>query len=516
MANKTITMSKLRQVLKHHFQGTGSKTIANTTGVSRNTVKKYLAQVHYLHLTSEAVQVMSDQQLHDLFRYEATLPLPDSDRLKTLFDFFDTAGKQLRRRGVTLLHLWHEYISLHPDGFQQTSYYKYYGVWKKRAEPSMHIEHKAGDKMYIDFAGEKIQYVDPHTGEILTAEVFVAILGASQLTYVEAVMSQRVEDLIMACENALHYFGGAPAAIVPDNLKAAVIKSNKYEPRINENFEAFADHYNMAVIPARAYKPKDKALVEGAVKISYRRIYAMMGTQLCTGLEELNTKIKEYLEAHNNKTMQGRNYSRRQHFEEVERHSLQPLAKMPFELFSHATLTVMKNGHICLTTDKHYYSVPYSHIGKKVRLMFSNSKVMIYYRYELIAEHKRIKSPHSFSTIAEHLASHHRHQLEWSSDKFIEDAAQIDPVVEYYIRQVLHRKPHPEQAYRSCQGILSYAKRVGKDRLVGACKRAHEVGTYSFKAIESILQKGLDNHSNELPITVMPLHDNIRGKDYYQ
>ena len=516
MANKAITMSKLRQVLKYFFQGIGTKTISNTTGVSRNTVKKYLAQSRYMRLTPESVQALSDQQLHDLFRYEASLPLPDSNRLQTLFTFFDTSGKFLRKRGVTLLHLWHEYISLHPDGFQLTSYYKYYQVWKKRAEPSMHMEHKAGDKMYIDFAGEKMDYVDPHTGEILSAEVFVTLLGASQLTYVEAVGSQRVEDLIMACENALHYFGGAPCAIVPDNLKAAVVKTNKYEPRINENFEAFADHYNMSVVPARAYKPKDKALVEGAVKISYRRIYAMMGPQLCTGLEALNSRIREYLEAHNNKTMQGRNYSRRQQFEEMERQTLQPLAARRFELFSHATITVMKNGHVCLTNDKHYYSVPFGNIGKKVKMMYSNSKVLIYYRYELIAEHERIKSPHSFSTIKEHLASHHQHQLEWNADKFIQDAANIDPVVEYYIRQVLHLKPHPEQAYRSCQGILSYAKRVGKDRLVNACKRAHDVGTYNFKAIENILQKGLDKQMNDIASIAMPSHDNIRGKDYYQ
>jgi len=182
MANKAITMSKLRQVLKYFFQGIGTKTISNTTGVARNTVKKYLAQSRYMRLTPESVQALSDQQLHDLFRYEASLPLPDSNRLQTLFTFFDTSGKFLRKRGVTLLHLWHEYISLHPDGFQLTSYYKYYQLWKKRAEPSMHMEHKAGDKMYIDFAGEKMDYVDPHTGEILSAEVFVTLLGASQLT----------------------------------------------------------------------------------------------------------------------------------------------------------------------------------------------------------------------------------------------------------------------------------------------------------------------------------------------
>jgi transposase len=509
-------MSKLRQVLKLYFMGMGTKSISNTTGVSRNTVKKYLVQARYINLTAETHMSLSDHELNDLFRNDVVMPMPETDRVKVLFSFFDNEGKQLRRRGITLLHLWYEYLQQHPDGFQQTSYYKYYGVWKKRTEPSMHMEHKSGDKMFIDFAGEKLRVVDPHTGEILSVEVFVAILGASQLTYVEAVMSQRVEDLVAACENALYYFGGSPKAIVPDNLKAAVIKTNKYEPRINENFEAFADHYDMAIIPARAYRPKDKALVEGAVKITYRRIYAMLGEQLHSGLRSLNDAISVHLEVHNNKKFQNRTYSRREQFDETEKATLQPLNNRRFELFSNAQLTVMKNSHIYLTVDKHYYSVPHNYVGKKVKLMYSNSKILIYYKYELIAEHERIKTPHAYTTEPSHMASQHRFQMEWSAEKFINEAQAIHTDVEFYIRQVLHRKPHPEQAYKSCQGILSYAKRLGRDRLIGACQRANEVGLYSYKAIENILKKGLDKQKDDEINLDMPTHSNIRGQEYYQ
>jgi transposase len=516
MANKQINMSKLRQILKLHFQGLGTKKIAQNTSVSRNTIKSYLQQVRLMRLEENTLLTINDQQLDELFRSEIPLPLDATQRMQTLFSFFDREERRLKKRGVTLFLLWQDYIKENADGYQQTSYYHYYSIWKKKFIPSMHMEHKAGDKMFIDFAGEKLKVIDQHTGEIVSVEVFVAILGASQLTYVEAVPSQKLEDFISACENALYYFGGAPSAIVPDNLKSAVIKSHRYEPKLNENFEAFADHYGMAVIPARAYKPKDKALVEGAVKISYRRIYALLGEELPTSLEQLNQKIKEHLETHNNKLFQGRTYSRRQQFEEMEKPNLQPLTERRFEMFASAHVTVMKNSHVILTRDKHYYSVPHAYIGKKVKLLYSRSMIQIYYKYEIIAEHQRIKSPHNYTTVAQHMPEAYQNQMDWNPEKFLGQAREIHPDVEHYIQQVLLKKPHPEQAYKSCQGILSFAKRVGNQRLIKACQRAREVGWYNYKTIENILQKGLDRQSHEDSAIEMPKHENIRGKDYYQ
>jgi hypothetical protein len=272
----------------------------------------------------------------------------------------------------------------------------------------------------------------------------------------------------------------------------------------------------MAVVPARVYKPKDKSLVEGAVKIAYRRIYAKLKQSQYTSLESLNKEIQENQELHNNMAFQGRSYSRRQQFEEMEKGSLQALPQLRFEFFKIAFVTVMKNSHVHLGCDKHYYSVPHAQIGKKVKLFYSRSRVQIFYRYDLIAEHERIRSPHNYTTVASHLPEGHRHQMEWNPEKFLSQAHTIHADVELYIREVLARKPHPEQAYRACQGILSFAKRVGHQRLIGACRRAHEAGWYNYKTIESILQKGLDKELSEDQNAPMPVHENIRGNNYYQ
>jgi transposase len=515
MANNPIVMSKLRQVLKLHCQGQNKLQISITTGLSRNTVKKYLRAFTGLKTTWEEISQRSDKELDELFCKEPE-PIID-DRLGPLHDFLKDQEKRLRQPGVTLLRLWEIYHTQYPDGFKMTAFYRHYNLWKKRVHPSMHMAHKAGDKVFVDYTGEKLQVVDPQSGEVRTMEVFVAILGASQLTYVEAIESQRVEDFISCCENALHYFGGAPNAIVPDNLKSAVIKSNRYEPKLNENFEAFADYYGMAVLPARAYKPKDKALVEGAVKITYMRIFAALPQELPTSLKALNEGIRVLLDAHNRTSFKGRSYSRLEQFVEMEQTALQPLPEKRFELRSSSVATVMKNGHVCLGADKHYYSVPYGYISKKVRILYSKSIVEIFYKYERIAEHERVRSAHNYTTDPAHMATQHQVLAEWNPDYFLGQARSISKEVEYYIAQVLNKKPHPEQAYKSCQGILSFAKRVGHQRLIKACQRAHAYGLYHFRAIEDILTRGMDlfdlEEDRQLP---MPKHENIRGKDYYQ
>ena len=378
------------------------------------------------------------------------------------------------------------------------------------------MEHKAGDKLYVDFAGDKLQIIDKQTGEIQNVEVFVAILGASQLTYAEAVMTQQKEDFIGACENALHYYGGVPAAIVPDNLKSAVTKSSKYEPVLNETFADFASHYNTAILPARAYRPRDKALVENAVRILYTRIYAKLRGRHFFSLEELNVAIRTELEEHNSLILTGRNYSRRQQFEEIERITLLPLPELRYELKKTLFVTVMQNGHVCLHADKHYYSVPYRFIGKKVKLMYSRHSVEIFYNYERIAIHKRLKSPFNYTTEKEHLASSHRFVSEWNPERFISWAEGIHEDVRLYILKILDRKQHPEQAYKSCVGVLGFSKKVGNERLIKACQRALGYGMYNYKTIQKILENGLENQEEENEQLQMPLHDNIRGEEYYQ
>lgn len=518
MANKAISMSKLRQIIKLYCQCIGKKKVAQRVGVSKNTVKAYVEIFKSLKTTWEDLSKLNDQELHALFRPEKAVDPPE--KMKRLMDFFPVAEKKLRQRGMTIQKLWEEYFSKHPDGYHATQFYHLFNLYRRRIAPSMHIDHKAGDKMYVDFTGEKLSITNPDTGEIRQMEIFVAVLGASQFTYVEAVESQSAEDFILACENALHFFGGSPSAVVPDNLKAAVIKSSKYEPRINENFSRFADHYSMTVLPARAYKPKDKSLVEGAVKIIYTRIFAALGNEVYTTPADLNQAILKLLQTHNQTSFKGRNYSRQQQFEEMEEQALQELPEKRFELRKQLLLTVMKNGHIMLHADKHYYSVPYSFIGKKVRLLYSKSLVEVYYKYELIASHERIRSPHNYTTDPRHMATQHQYMSEWSPDYFLQKAREISVDVEYFISQVLLRKTHPEQTYRSCNGILNFAKRVGKERLIRACNRAHGYGLYHYSIIENILTKNMDQFEEESAMEneqlMVPQHENIRGENYYQ
>lgn len=516
MANKTIDMNKIRQILRMYTQGKSKLLISGQTGVARNTVSKYINQLIQLKRTIDELIKLSDHELNKIFSNEEEV-VP-SQREQELYAFFPTVERELKRPGVTLQLKWEDYRKQHPSGFALTQFYHHYHKWNKQTSPLMHIIHKAGDKMYVDFAGEKLYIVDKDTGEIIPVEVFVAILGASQLTYVEATASQKKEDFILACENALHYFGGVPAAIVPDNLKSAVTKSSKYEPTLNETFADFAEHYQTALLPARAYRPRDKSLVEGAVKIIYNRIYTAIHNTNFFTLEELNIAIKQELELHNSRLMKNRKFSRRQQFDEVEKAVLQPLPLFRYEFKKQRMATVMKNGHICLGVDKHYYSVPYTFISKKVKVIYSPTQVEIYYQYTMIASHKRIKSPHNYTTEKDHLASAHKFVTEWTPAKFTDWAEAIHPDVKTFITHILDKKQHPEQSYKSCVGILSLAKKEGKERLIKACQRALSYGIYNYKIIKDILDKGLDLYDTEerQEGLSIPAHENIRGENYYQ
>jgi transposase len=513
MANKPISMSKVRQIIKLYSQGIGKKKIGNRLCMSKNTVKHYLDTFYKLKTTAEDLSKLSDYELDKLFHppHETLV----NERVQQLYDYFPEMERQLRKRGVTVAMLYKKYKVDHPETYAESAFYHYYRLWKKRVNPSMHIEHKAGDKMYIDFAGATLPYVDIDTGEIKNAQVFVAILGWSQYAYVEAIPNQTIEEFIAACENALHFFDGVPLGIVPDNLKSAVFKASRYEPIVNENFKTFADHYGAAVLPTRSRKPKDKAHVENMVKIAYQNIYANIPERSILPLNELNEEIRRYLQILNNAQLTGKEYSRFDQWK-MEKTLLQPLQETRYEMRKIKQVTVMKNGHVYLTEDQHYYSVPFELIGKKLNLQYSRSVVDIYHKYQVVATHKRLRSPHNYSTIATHMPPQHRYVTEWSPTFFMDQAKAIDPSVEYYISQVLAKKQHPEQAYKSCQGILSFSKRVGQVRLIKACKRAHEIGYYNYKIIEDILKNNLDRYEEEPVVEPMPTHENIRGGNYYQ
>ena len=516
MANKTILMSKIRQILRSFTQGKSKVQISDQTGASRNTVKKYIRKFLAEKMTFDSLDRLPDGELEVIFG--SAEPPDKGERYEELHRMLPDLEKRFKQKGVTIDILWKNYRQKCPDGYGHTQFHTYFTLFIGRAKAVMHMEHKAGDKMYIDFAGEKLSITDKETGEVQSVEVFIAILGCSQLTYVEAVATQRRQDFIGACENAMQYFGGVPAAIVPDNLKSAVTKSSKYEPTINEAFADFAEHYGTVVLPARVYRPRDKSLVEGMVKIVYSRIYTQLSSHTYFTLASLNEAIREALEQLNNAPFKGRNYSRRQQFEEVEKDTLLPLPVYRYEFKQQHIVTVMKNGHVCLAVDKHYYSVPYRFIGKKVKVQFTATQVEVYYKYDQIATHQRQGRKYHYTTNDEHLASSHRYLSEWTPEKFIEQAKAIDEEVAAYILLVIENKQHPEQAYKSCTGILSLSRKVGNQRLILACRRANSYGVYNYPIIVQILEKKLDvlTEEEQQDAQLMPQHQNIRGSDYYQ
>ena len=516
MANTLTDMSKIRKVLKLYGKGNSKLFISTYLSLSRNTVKKYISLFEVSGKTIEEILAKSDSELELLFsqgKEDAVSP-----KLQVLYDYFPKMERDLKKVGVTIHHLWEAYIALYSDGFKSSQFRHHYRIWSNRVNPVMHMQHKCGDKMYVDYAGKTLSIIDKTNGESQEVQFFVALLGGSQYTYAEATLSQQKEDFVRSVERAMRYFQGVPAAIVPDNLKSAVIKSSRFEPTINETLADLAEHYDTTILPTRAYKPRDKSLVEGAVKILYRRIYANLKDASFYSLEEINQAINELLEAHNGRKLTARPYSRRDLFLEDEKPTLRPLPATYFEIKYQSFATVMQNGHVHLSRDKNYYSVPYPYIKKKVKLLYTSSTVEIYYKYNRIALHKRNYKPYVYTTTSEHLASTHRFVAEWSAERFMDWAKSIDTAVGEYILHIIESRNHPEQAYKSCLGILNFEKKVGKVRLVKACKRGLEFETYSFKSIQKILEDGLDYDQNqeENPIPQeLPEHSNIRGKQYY-
>ena len=516
MAGKTIIMSKLKQIIRLRSDGVALQTIAKAVEISRNTVKKYLRLIEVKGLTVGQLLQLEDNELEDLL---ADPDPEDEQRLASLSSLFPYFEKELQRTGVTRWVLWGEYKQQHPDGFSYSRFCEHFKQYNISRSGTLHFEYEPADKLFIDFTGKKLGIVDPSSGEITEVEVYVAILGYSQLTYVQAVTSQRKENFIAATENALHFFGGVPRVLIPDNLKSAVTKADKYEAELNNTFLDFANHHGTSVLPARSYKPRDKAHAERAVNIAYSRIFAPLRNQIFYSLADLNEAISDLLACHNDKHFQQRPVSRRQLFEQEEKHLLGLLPPDRYEIKQFKEVTVMKNGYIQLWEDKHYYSIPYRFIGRKVKVIYSISQVSVFHNKERIAYHKRSTKQFGHSTIREHMASTHQFVSEWNPDKFISWAASIAPVVREYITRILQSATYPEQAYRSCVGILSYDKKAGRQRFINAIERATYYGAFNYTTIKKILQIGLDQLAfgdDNSTSTTLPDHDNIRGPEAYQ
>jgi len=513
MARRRISMRKIRDLLRLHEECTlSNRQIARALNISRPVVREYLVEFKLSGLTCQSIGTMSDEELmRALERRKKEV----CERYQVLSERFPYLLKELKRPGVTLALLWQEYRKKHPQGYSYPQFCYHFRMWRSLSSVSMHLEHKAGEKMFVDYTGKKLKISEDTAGKEKEVEVFVAILPASSLTYVEATETQRKEDWLKANQNALSYFGGVPGQIVPDCLKSAVTKGNKYEPDINPCYADFARHYSTVILPARPHNAKDKAMVENAVKIIYQRVFAPLRNESFSSLQELNSVIRDLLEEHNNIPFQRLKMSRRELFNEIEKDSLRPLPVKKYELKEFRRLKVAANYHIEIREDNHYYSVPFQYKGKHVSVVYTLSTVEIYHKGIRIALHQR-KKARGYSTRKEHMPRQHRFFAERTPEEMISRAKEIGDETASLIEKIFEAKRCSELSYRISLGIIALSRRYGAERINRASERALQFHSYSYKAVKNILEKGLDRLKEEsLAFQSFPSHGNVRGGDYF-
>lgn len=514
MANNPIGMREVRELLRLYFeQGLSGRKAATAAGVGKTAASQYIAGFKSSGVPISSISGLRDSELINLINIRKRTENPRYTDLEKCFPYFE---KELKRVGVTLQLLWEEYRETHKNGYEYSQFCYHFYHWSKENKVSMHMEHKAGDKLFVDFAGSKLYVTNPTTGKRTPCEVFVSVLGCSQLCYIEAVYSQKKMDWATVNENAIHFYRGVPAAIVPDCLRTAVTKAHKYEPDLNQTYQDFAAHYGTVILPARALHPKDKSLAENFVRIAYQRIYAPLRNREFYSLEELNQALWEQLDKHNNKLFQQRDYSRQGLFDQVEQKELKPLPTNRYELKHFCKLKVQYNHHIYFKEDKHYYSIPFQYTGKHVRIIYTDRNVEAYYNNQRIAMHQRDPTPYGYTTKNEHRPDNHRFLSEWTPNRFIRWGRSINPEVEELITKILDSRPHPEHAFRSCMGLLNLAKKHPKPAYVKACKKALEMNCLQYKFIKNILDnKTFDIDEEAQEPFKLPKHANIRGKENF-
>ncbi|MGA2091107.1 MAG: IS21 family transposase [Endomicrobiales bacterium] len=447
-------MNKIREILRLSEDcGLTQRTIEKALGVSRPVVSQYISYFKATGLSYEATTAMGDDELLEALGKRRK---EESEQYRILADKFEYYATEIKRVGVTMRLLWEEYRKEHKDGYGHTQFCYHFQVWRDALDVTMHMEHKAGEKMFVDYAGKKIRIINENNPlEFREAEIFVAILGGSQLTYVEASESQKKQDWVQSNEKALWYFGGVPGAIVPDCLKSAVTKADKYEPDINPQYSGFARHYNTVILPARSRSPQDKALAENAVHITYLRIFAPLRDRVFYSIEQLNEAIWEKLEVHNSTSFQRMKTSRRELFNETEKAALKPLPAEKYEWKEFLSVKVQFNYHIWFSPDKHYYSVPWGYRRKQVTIIYTSGRIEIYYRGLRIAMHSRDRKANDYTTIKEHMPPHHQFVADWSAERLISWGEKIGESVKDMIEGLLCSCEFPQQAFMKCLGILN-------------------------------------------------------------
>jgi transposase len=424
-----------------------------------------------------------------------------------------------RKKGVTLELLHAEYLQRNPGGYQYTVFCDRYRQWLRKHRLSMRQVHRAGERLFVDYSGNRPCLTDPQTGERTPVELFVAVLGASNLTYVEATLSQRGPDWIGSHMRAFEYLGGVTALVTCDQLKSGVTKSCRYDPEIQRTYEEMAQHYGTAVMPARPKKPRDKAKAETGVLVAQRWVLMRLRRQTFFTLDELNARIRELLEELNNRVMRLYGASRRELFERLDRPALRPLPARRFVYGDWITARVNLDYHVLEPTDHHFYSVPHVHVGDDADVRVSATTVEVYLRGERVASHVRSHERGGATTVAEHMPKAHRAHLEWTPSRIIAWAERVGPETQQLVAAILKERPHPEMGYRSCLGLLRLGQRYGDERLEAACRRAFLAGARSYRHVHSVLKNGLDRvplpEVAPSPRPPLPPHENVRGSKYY-
>lgn len=507
-------MRALREVMRMYREGkVPVREIARMTGVARSTVRDMVARFERSGLPWPVPAEISDAELET--KLYAAAGVKPGQRKQPEPDW-SVVARELKRKHVTLQVLWEEYIAEHPDGYRYSRWCDLFRYWEGRLPLVMRQSHAGGEKLFVDYAGDTVPIVvDRRTGEIRDAHLFVAVLGGSSLSFACATWTEQFVDWIEGHNAAFAFFGGVAQLLVPDNAKVAVIKACLFDPMINRSYTDMARHYGTAVLPARPRKPRDKAKVEACVGIVERWVLGRLRNRIFTSLAELNAAIGECIADLNDKrVLRQFGRTRRQLFEEVDAPNLKPL---PAEPWIHAEWKRCRVGldyHIAV--DHHHYSVPHRFARREVEARMTARTVEIFLGGERIAVHMRSSGNGRHTTIAEHMPSSHRRYLEWTPAKIREEAARIGPMLSLLVERIIEERPHPEQGYRSCLGIIGLAKRFGPDRLEAAATRALEIQARNYPSVKSILEKGLD----KVPVSKSPErepidHANIRGSRYY-
>jgi transposase len=480
-------------------------------GVSRYTVAEYLRRAAVVGITWPVPAGLDDVALE---RKLFTPPFTPAEALRPQPDWPRTHA-ELRKPGVTLLLLWEEYRAGQPDGYGYSRFCDLYAAWRGRLSPTMRQTHPAGERMFVDYAGQTAEVIDGATGEVRRAQVFVAVLGASNYTYAEARWTQSLPDWIGCHVGAFAGFGGVARQIVCDNLKAGVTASSRYEPGISRTYQDMATHYGTAILPARVRKPRDKAKVEVAVQVVQRWILARLRNRRFFSLAELNGAIRELTIDLNNRPMRHLGTTRRALFEAIERGAL---LDMPDEPYAYAEWRRCRAGldyHVEVYA--HFYSVPYRLMREVIEARITDQTIELYHQNNRVACHVRNPRQHQHTTIAEHMPSAHRRHAEWTPTRLLREAEAIGPSTIALVERILAAKPHPEQGFRACLGILRLVRGYGPERLEAACQRGMDIGARTYGSVQSILRNGLDRAYRPEPVPdELPVqHENIRGSGYY-